>query len=79
MTNLGTVGYERYCAKRIQALIRGFIARRQYKIKLRRYYRSGQGNEARRKRFFEREFTNVSKKMDDSLGNRTQKVDSLLQ
>lgn len=79
MTNLGSLSYQRYCAMKIQALARGFLARQQYKLKLRRFYKSGKGNEIQRKRYFEQEFTNVTKKMDASLDNRTNQVNSLLQ
>lgn len=78
MTTLGTQGHELNCIRKIQAMWRGYWARKQFKWKLRRYYRQGLGNEDRRKKYMEKEFTALSSKMDQTLDNRNQQVNSLL-
>jgi hypothetical protein len=78
MTNLGTQGYGRNCIRKIQAIWRGYWARKQFKWKLRRYYRQGLGNEERRKKYMEKEMSALSAKIDQTVDNRQQKMNSFI-
>ena len=77
-TTLGTLGHQKACVRTIQRCVRGFLARRAYKVELRLFHRSKQGDEGRRKRFFESEFHSLATKLSDSIDNRSRRVDSML-
>lgn len=79
MTNLGSQGYERNCIKKIQAIWRGYWTRKEFKRKLRRFYRQGLGNEERRKKYVEKEITSLSNKLDQTAVHRHQQMNSFLQ
>jgi hypothetical protein len=77
-TALGTLGYQKACVRTIQRFVRGFLARRAFKVELRLFHRSKMGDEGRRKRFFETEFHSLAAKLSDSIDNRSRRVDSVL-
>ena len=62
----------------IQRFVRGFLARRAFKVELRLFHRSKMGDEGRRKKFFETEFHSLAAKLSDSIDNRSRRVDSVL-
>lgn len=77
-TALGTLGYQKACVRTIQRCVRGFLARRAFKVELRLFHRSKMGDEGRRRRFFESEFHSLTTKLSDSIDNRSRRVDSVL-
>lgn len=77
-TGLGTLGYHKACAMTIQRCFRGHLARRAFKVELRCFHRSKQGDEGRRRRFFEGEFHSLATKLSDSIDTRSRRVDSML-
>jgi len=77
-TALGTLGYRKACVRTIQRSVRGYLARRAFKVELRLFHRSKLGDEGRRKRFFESEFHSLAAKLSDSIDNRSRRVDSVL-
>lgn len=78
MTHLGYHGYEKNCAKIIQKYWRGYQTRKEYKLKLRRYYKSGKGNSILRQKYYEKEFSTFSNHMDKSIETRTNQVNDML-
>lgn len=78
LTVLGYAALERKSAAKIQALCRGFLARQQFKLKLRRLYRSGRGSESLRAKYFQTELSSVASRMDKSISDRASKVDTMM-
>lgn len=78
MTSLGSLSFQKVCVMRIQRLWRGFIVRKHYRHRLRQYYKEGRGDENRRKQFFEKEFITYNQKIDKTVEDRSNQVNSLL-
>eukprot|EP01031_Cornospumella_fuschlensis_P029842 gene29842-36032_t len=78
LTNLGNYSLEKVSASKIQAICRGFLARKEFKRLLRRMYRSGKGTETLRTKFLQNECAVVSKRMDKTMEERATQVDSML-
>lgn len=78
LTKLGHQALERMSAERIQALARGWLARKKFKIALRRFYRSGHGNEQLRTKYFHTECAEMTEKMDRTLQHRVTQVDNMM-
>eukprot|EP01039_Chlorochromonas_danica_P009490 gene9490-10481_t len=78
LTKLGHQALERVSAGKIQALARGWLARKKFKIALRRYYRSGHGNEKLRTKHFHTECAEMTEKMDRTLQHRVAQVDNMM-
>eukprot|EP01036_Dinobryon_divergens_P023140 gene23140-31457_t len=78
LTNIGTDSYKKSCVEKIQRLWRGCMARKKYHVSLRTFYRSGNGAESRRKKFFESELHSIAKKLSRNCTDRSDQVDSML-
>lgn len=74
------MSHQKLCARRIQAIWRGYQARKEYRHLLRSHYKSGQTNINKdlQRRFYEQEVTTLASKMDSNLNSRAAQVDTLL-
>jgi hypothetical protein len=64
-TALGTLGYQKACVRTIQRFVRGFLARRAFKVELRLFHRSKMGDEGRRKRWLTRRGKDVEEVLEE--------------
>ncbi len=78
LTNLGHIFLQKVSITKIQTVCRGYLARKGFKRQLRRYYRSGAGNETRRAAFFQNEFSAMSRRMDKTMNDRGHQLDTIL-
>lgn len=78
LTSLGHAALEKVSASRLQAIARGYLARKDFKMKLRRHYRSGKGNEALRTVYFQNECAAMTKRMDKTMNERGQQLDTMM-
>lgn len=80
MTNIGTMSHQKICCRKIQAVWRGYQARKEYRHLLRHHYKSGQSNINRdlQRKFYQQEVTTLATKLDDNMSSRAAQVDTLL-
>ena len=80
LTTIGSKSYEVACAIVIQKYWRRYHIRSKYRSLQRQYYKKNpnNGQESTRKKFYEKEFSILSQKMEKDVDNRKDEVDSML-
>ncbi|CAM9384350.1 unnamed protein product, partial [Phaeothamnion confervicola] len=76
-TMLGTQAWRQACAIKVQAWIRGRLARRQLRRLFRARYRGGRGDSECRRRFFASELGECASRMEKDVGIRAESLDML--
>jgi len=80
LTNIGSKTYEVECAIVLQKYWRGYNVRLKFRSLQRQYYKRNPNNglESTRKKFYEKELSIISQKMEKDLDNRKDEVDIML-
>jgi len=89
ITHIGSLAFQKVCALKLQRLFRGYTARKQFRTRLRAFYRAtapggttgnniDAGQKQRRKQYYESEITSISNKLDQNLNKRSNQVDNML-
>ena len=89
ITHIGSLAFQKVCALKLQRLFRGYTARKQFRTRLRAFYRAtapggstgiaiDAGQKQRRKQYYESEIISISNKLDQNLNKRSNQVDTML-
>eukprot|EP01032_Pedospumella_encystans_P007574 gene7574-9073_t len=89
ITHIGSLAFQKVCVLKLQRLFRGYTARKQFRTRLRAFYRAtapggstgtaiDAGQKQRRKQYYESEITSISNKLDQNLNKRSNQVDTML-
>ncbi|KAG6598174.1 RING finger protein 32-like [Phytophthora cinnamomi] len=77
-TTMASAFHREYSAKRIQAVFRGFSARRQVASLWQKFYSSGKGDPVRRRRFFASRVGKTADRLVTAMSKRDDSIDALL-
>jgi hypothetical protein len=86
ITRIGSIAYSKVCAAKIQRLWRGYSVRKTHKVRLRNYYRDlakagrplDDKLQARRKHYYENEFSTITDKLNENLDSRSNQVNTMI-
>lgn len=86
ITHIGSKAYAKVCAAKIQRLWRGYTVRKTYRVRLRDYYRNlphagrplDGALQARRKMYYQNEFSTITDKLNENLASRSNQVNTML-
>ncbi len=78
ITNKGSKAFKIVCARRLQSLYRGYMARKEFRIGLKSYYRQGKGDNRQRKKFYEKELSTYADSVVNEVNVRKGEIDSIL-
>ncbi|EQC42470.1 hypothetical protein, variant [Saprolegnia diclina VS20] len=77
-TQSGEAHFRSICARRLQARIRGWLARRRYTSLLAHYYKQGYGDPRRRSLFYASKVSAISSRIVRAMKARADSIDALL-
>ncbi|KAE9349883.1 hypothetical protein PF008_g6707 [Phytophthora fragariae] len=77
-TTMASAFHRDYSAKRIQAVLRGFLARRQAAGLWQKFYSSGKGDPIRRRKFFANRVGKTTDRLVTAMSKRDDSIDALL-
>jgi hypothetical protein len=86
ITHIGSVAFTKVCAAKIQRNWRGYAARKLFRVRLRVYYKNlpnsnrptDEAQQARRKMYYENEFSSITNKLNQNLDSRSNQVNTML-
>ena len=79
ITRYGSRAFEVICAIKIQKNYRGYSARKKYYLRLKYYYKKGEGGTSLHKtKFFEKELSSYLSRLEDDFQDRKMESDSIL-
>lgn len=78
MTSKGSKSFEVVCARKIQALWRGYKARKKFYMDKKQYYRMGKGHQMLRQKFYQREISLFTDAVLSDVNARSYKIDDIL-
>ena len=78
ITRQGSKAYAVLCVVKLQARIRGHLARSRFYLSRKTYYQSGQGDRRLRERFYHREMASITDKISKDVDERKGELDCVL-
>ena len=79
ITRYGSRAFEVICSIKIQKYYRGYSARKKYYLKLKYYYKKGEGGTSLHKtKFYEKELSTYLSKLEEDFQDRKMESDSIL-
>jgi len=90
ITTVGSASYHKVCILKIQVLYRGYVARKEFRVKLRGFYRNsssnntgskrvGAGGEIARRNFFEKELSSLGHEMEMQTNARVRGLNNVVE
>jgi hypothetical protein len=86
ITHIGSAAFAKVCAAKIQRNWRGYATRKLFRVRLRTYYKNlpnsnrptDEAQQARRKQYYENEFSSITSKLNQNLDSRSNQVNTML-